>query len=119
MEKREETFVYEGLGFPIQLIDAPMKKVFGEWIIDVDMIALQKFVFKDLMHKSYSLTGKQIRFMRKFLEISTIELGRKLGVPRAAVVKWERGLAKMSLSQQSRIRLVFMEHFTDKFAGSY
>lgn len=113
MEKTKETFIYEGLGFPVELIDAPMKKVFGEWIIDIDMNALQKFVFKGLIHKPYSLTGKEIRFMRKFLEISTTELGEKLGVTHAAVVKWEKGLAKISPSQECYIRLVLMECFTD------
>ena len=46
MEKKSKTFIYEGLGFPIELINVPMKKVLNEWIIDIDMNALQIFVFK-------------------------------------------------------------------------
>lgn len=63
MERKKETFIYKGLGFPIKLIDTPMKKVFGEWVIDIDMNALQLFVFKGLIHKTYPLTGKEMKFM--------------------------------------------------------
>jgi DNA-binding transcriptional regulator YiaG len=95
MERRKITFVYEGLGFPVKLIDTPMKKVFGEWVIDIDMNALQMFVFKSLIHKPYPLTGKEMRFMRKFMGMSTMEFGENLGVSHAAVVKWEKEQAKV------------------------
>ena len=32
-KRKKKTFIYEGLGFPIKLINVPMKKVFGEWCI--------------------------------------------------------------------------------------
>ena len=113
MERKKETFIFEGLGFPLELVDAPMKKVFGEWIIDIDMNELQLFVFKGLIHKPHPLTGKEIRFMRKFLEISTTELGKKLGVSHATVVKWEKGQAKISPMQESYIRLFLFECLKD------
>ena len=109
METKKETFIYEGLGFPIELIDTPMKKVFGKWVIDIDMNELQLFVFKDLIHKPHPLTGKEIRFMRKFLEMSTTEFGKKLGVSHATVVKWEKEQTKVSPMQESYIRLFLLE----------
>jgi len=109
MERKKETFIYEGLGFPIELIDTPMKKVFGEWVIDIDMNALQVFVFKGLIHKPYPLTGREIRFMRKFLEMSTTEFGKKLGISHATVVKWEKGQAKVSPIQESYVRMFLFE----------
>lgn len=113
MERKKETFIYEGLGFPIELIDAPMKKVFGEWILDIDMNELQLFVFKGLIYKPYPLTGKEIRFMRKFLELSTTELGKKLGISHATVIKWEKAQAKISPMQESYIRLFLFECLKD------
>lgn len=110
MERKTKTFIYEGLGFPIELIDTPMKKVLGEWIIDIDMNELQLFVFKGLIHKPSPLTGKEIKFMRKFLEISTTELGKKLGISHATVVKWEKEEAKIGPMQESYIRLFLFEH---------
>ena len=113
VKKMTETFIYEGLGFPIQLIDTPMKKVFGEWMIDIDMNALQKFVFKGLIHKPQSLTGKEMKFMRKFLELSTTKLGERLGVTHAAVLKWEKETAKISKAQECYLRLILMEYFRE------
>lgn len=113
MERKKETFIYEGLGFPIKLIDTPMKKVFGEWVIDIDMTALQEFVFKRLLHKSYPLRGREVRFMRKFLEMSTTEFGKKLGVSHATVVKWEKEQTRMSPMQESYIRMFLFEFLKD------
>jgi len=109
MKRKKETFIYEGLGFPIELIDAPMKFVLGEWVIDVDMDALQKFVFKGLIHKPSPLSGKELRFMRKFLNLSTTEFGKKLGLSHATVVKWENEESKISPLQESYIRMFLFE----------
>jgi DNA-binding transcriptional regulator YiaG len=114
MQRKKETFIYEGLGFPIELIDTPMKKVFGEWVIDIDMNALQIFVFKGLIHKPYPLTGKEIRFMRKFLEMSTTEFGEHLGITHATVVKWEKEQAKVSPMQETYIRMFLSESLKDQ-----
>lgn len=109
MKKKTETFIYEGLGFPIKLIDAPMKMVLGHWVIDIDMNILQKFVFKGLIHKSFPLSGKEVKFMRKFLQMSTTDLGKKLGVSHATVVKWEKEDSKMSPMQESYIRIFLFQ----------
>jgi DNA-binding transcriptional regulator YiaG len=113
-EKKQETFVYEGLGFPVELIDCPMEKIMGEWVLDINLAALQRFVFQGLIHKPHPLTGKELRFMRKFLEMSTTEFGEKVGVSHAAVVKWEKGQAQMSPAQESYIRLFLCECFSDR-----
>ena len=114
MEGKKETFIYEGLGFPIELIDTPMKKVFGEWVIDIDMNALQIFVFKGLLHKPCPLTGKELKFMRKFLEMSTTEFGDNLGVSHATIVKWEKEQAKVGPIQETYIRMFLLEFLKDK-----
>ena len=113
MKKKHETFVYEGLGFPVELIDCPMKKMLGEWVLDINLVALQRFVFQGLMHKPYPLTGREMRFMRKFLGLSTTDVGEKLGISHATVVKWENEQAKIGPSQESYLRLLFCELFKD------
>ena len=112
-DRKQETFIYEGLGFPVELIDCPMKEIMGEWVIDVNLVALQRFVFQGLIHKPLPLTGKELRFMRKFLEMSTTELGEKLGVSHAAVVKWEKEQAQISPAQEPYLRLFLCERFKD------
>lgn len=113
METKKETFIFNGLGFPIQLINCPMKKVIGEWVIDVSLNALQLFVFKGLIHKPSPLTGRETRFMRKFMDLTTEELGKMLGVTHSAVVKWEKEQAKMSLVQDVYLRMLFMGMLKD------
>jgi hypothetical protein len=39
--RKIETFIYKGLGFPILLVDAPMRKTLGEWVIDIDFNKLR------------------------------------------------------------------------------
>jgi len=113
METKKETFIYEGLGFPIELIDCPMKKMLGEWVIDINLSALQRFVFKGLIHKPYPLTGREIRFMRKFLDMTTTELGKSLGVSHVTILKWEKSKTPIVPSQEPYIRLFFCERFKD------
>jgi DNA-binding transcriptional regulator YiaG len=113
MKTKKETFIFNGLGFPIKLIDCPMKKVIGEWVIDINLNALQLFVFKYLIHKPSPLTGREMRFMRKFMDLTTEELGKKLGVTHAAVVKWEKEQVKMSPIYDVYIRMVCMSSFKD------
>ena len=109
MARKTETFIYKGLGFPIELIDAPMKRVLGEWVVDIDMNALQVFVFKGLIYKPFPLTGREVRFMRKFLEMTTTEFGKKLGMSHATIVKWESEQAKINPLQESYIRMFLFE----------
>jgi DNA-binding XRE family transcriptional regulator len=75
------------------------------------MASLQRFVFQGLVHKPFSLTGQEIRFMRKFLELSTTELGEKLGVSHATIVKWENEQVKIAPMQEAYIRLFLCESF--------
>src|SRR5579863_6038662 len=109
VKTKKETFIFNGLGFPIELVDCPMKKVIGEWVIDINLNALQTFVFKSLIHKSYPLTRKELRFMRKFMSLTTENLGTKLGITHTTVVKWENEQSKMSLVQDVYIRMLFIE----------
>ena len=109
MEKKKETYAFTGLGFPVQIIDCPMKKILGEWVIDINLNALQLWVFNELIHKKSPLSGKEMRFMRKFMHLTTEAFGKRLGVSHAAVVKWEKEQAKLSAVQEIYIRMVFSE----------
>lgn len=86
-----ETFIYEDLGFPIQLIDVPMQKILGEWVLDIDLNKLQMKVLKLLIQKSTPLEAKELRFIRKYLEMTTTAFAEIFGVTHAAVIKWEGG----------------------------
>lgn len=90
-ERKFETITYEDLGFPIELIDAPMKKVFGEWVLDINLNKFQLEILKLLIHQQTPLQGGQLRFIRKYFEMTTTAFGEVLGVTHPAVLKWESG----------------------------
>lgn len=113
-EKKTETFVFEGLGFPIVLVDAPWKKVFGEWALNVDMKQLQTLVLEFLIQKPTPLTGDELRFIRKFLEMSTATFGKLFGVSHVAVVKWEADKSQIARATELCIRLYVMDHLLPK-----
>lgn len=115
MKKRKtETFVYRGLGFPITLVNAPMKKVFGEWIVDIDMIKLQMPVLRALVYKPSPLTKDELKFIRQFLFMTTTDFGRIFGVSHAAVVRWEKGQRRLTPSMEFCIRLYALNHLHAK-----
>lgn len=91
VEKKNESFTYTDLGFDVELVDVPMKKIFGEWILDIDLNILQLKVLEMLIHKPTPLQAKELRFIRKYFEMTTTAFGKLLGVSHAAVIKWENG----------------------------
>lgn len=91
IEKKIETFTYTDLGFPIELIDAPMRKIFGEWVLDINLNILQQEVLKMLIHKPTPLQAGELRFIRKYFEMTMTIFGKVFGVSHAAVIKWEGG----------------------------
>lgn len=108
--------IFEGLGFPIRLINVPMRKVFGEGIFDINFIALHKYVLKMLAMKPSPLTGGEIRFIMDYLEMSTREFARLLGVTHPAVLKWLKEESKMTPGTEIVLRLYILDHLkvTDK-----
>lgn len=90
-EKKIDTFKYEDLGFPIELIDVPMKRVMGEWVLDINLNTFQQEVLKMLLHKPTPLLASELRFIRKYFEMTTTAFGEVFGVSHAAVIKWENG----------------------------
>lgn len=107
---KKETLVYKGLGFPIKLIDVPMKKMFGDWVIDIDMTELQLVVLRALVYKPIQLTKDELKFIRHYLIMTTTEFGKIFGVRHSAVVQWENGKRNLSPSTEICIRLYVMNH---------
>lgn len=84
-----KSYIYEGLGFPIQLMNVPMIKVRGEYIMDIDYNKLQKTILLHLCHKKSPLTGNEVKFIRKYFSLNTTAFGSLFGYTHSAVLKWE------------------------------
>ena len=113
-DKKTSTFIYEGLGIPVKLINVPMKKMLGEWFIDVNMETLQRVVLEALIHKPFSLTGAELRYIRHYMEMSCADFGKTFGVSHVAVVKWENEKNGISPALELYIRLHMMTYLKAK-----
>jgi DNA-binding transcriptional regulator YiaG len=113
-DKKISTFVYDGLGVPVKLVNVPMKKMLGEWFIDINMETLQRVVLEALIHKPVSLTGAEIRYIRKYMGISTTEFGDIFGVSHVSVVKWENSKNGIAPALELCIRLQVMNYLKAK-----
>lgn len=109
-ERKRKTLIYKGLGFPIRLINAPMKKVFGKWVFDFSMGLFQENVIHMLATKTSPLTGPELRFIIDYFQLSYREFAKLLGVSHAAVVKWEKGKAKMNPNTEVLLRLYILNY---------
>jgi hypothetical protein len=89
-ESRVKKFQYEGFGFPIILLDVPVKSFRGVEVPDIDFNALQRVVLKKLDHKPSPLTGKEVRFIRQSLKMTYTEFAKHFGLTRASVIKREK-----------------------------
>lgn len=115
-DRKRSTFVYNGFGIPIKLINAPMKKLLGKWVLDIDLNKLQAVVLQILIHKPTLLSGEELKFIRKSLNMTTTEFGKLFGVSHVAVVKWENGDTHTNPPMETCIRLHMLNylHAEDK-----
>jgi DNA-binding transcriptional regulator YiaG len=104
-DRKIETFTYEDLGFPVILVNVPLRKVFGEWVIDINFNKLRSDVLNYLIHKPTGLTGPELRFIRKYFEMTTTEFGKACGVTHVTVLKWESEENRISPATDVCIRL--------------
>lgn len=125
MKKMCEHFIYEGLGFPIHLINVTMLKTRGEWTPDIDYNILQKVVLIALAGKPSSLTGNEIKFIRKYFKKTLEAFGLEFGVTHVAVIDWEKkenNPIKINPATEKCIRLFIIDslHLGDhEFRESY
>ncbi len=112
--KKTKTLIFHGLGFPVTLINAPMRKVLGEWILDINMETLQLIVLRILVHKPNRLTKDELRFFRKYLSLTTTEFGKVFGVSHVAVLRWEKGQRQINPAIEFYIRLHMLHQLRAK-----
>jgi DNA-binding transcriptional regulator YiaG len=91
-----------------------MKKVIGEWVIDINMNKLQETVFRALIYKPVPLTGDELNFMRVYLNMTMAEFGKALGVTHVSVVNWENEKRNISPPMEVCIRFYCLQHIRAK-----
>ena len=114
--KKIDTFIYKDLGFPIRLVNVPLRKVYGEWVFDFSMGVFQKAVLNLLARKQSPITGTELRFIIDYFEMSYRDFAKLFGVSHVAVVKWEKEETRMNPSTEVCLRLYILNFLkvTDK-----
>lgn len=114
--KKNDTFIYEGLGFPIRLVNVPLRRVCGEWVFDFSMGIFQKAVLNMIARKASPITGSELRFIIDYFEMSYRDFAKICGVSHVAVVKWEKDKSRMNPSTEVYIRFYILDYLkvTDK-----
>lgn len=84
-----EIYVYEGLGFPIELHDVEMMLFEGEYHPKIDVKKVSDFAIKNLVLQKNRLTGNQIKFIRTFFSKSLRDFAKMVNESHMAVKKWE------------------------------
>ncbi len=120
-------YIYEGLGFPVALENVPLVEKRGVWTPAIDLNKLQKEVLLELSHKTGSITGNEVHFIRVYFEMTLEAFGKQFGVTHVAVLNWEKTKnksAKINPTTELCIRLMILEKlnignqvFRDTFRG--
>lgn len=105
-------FLYEGFGFPILLLNVPIREIRGVEVPDINYNNLQKTTLEELTRKPSPLTGNEVRFIRQYFELTLKDFAKRFGVTHPAVLKWEKSknnVAKIMPSTELYIRLFILE----------
>ncbi len=88
--KKAKRFIYEGLGFPMVLLNVSLVKKRDVWTPAIDYNKLQKRVLFALAQKHSAMTGNEIHFVRAYFEMTLENFGKHFGVTHVAVLTWDK-----------------------------
>ena len=116
-KKIERKYIYNGLGFPIELHNVEMVKFDGEFHPKIDVRKVADTAIKDLVSQPTRLTGNQIKFIRSYLEMSLRQFSEVVNESHMAIKKWEDFEDKptnMDVNIEILLRLHIYKHTTIK-----
>ena len=119
IKKIQKSYTDNGFGFPVQIINAPMMKINGEWTLNLNYEKYEKAVLFALAMKPTCLTGNEVKFVRLHFEMDLKSFGKRFGgVAHSAVIKWEKFAAmptNMGWATEKDIRLAIINKVNPKF----
>jgi len=69
----------------------PEETTYGNGITVQDIDGLRRAIARDLVSRKKVLNGKEVRFLRKQMDLTQSELGRLVGLDAQSVARWEKG----------------------------
>ncbi len=86
---------------------------YGEGIAIEDAEGLHKALALALVMKPGKLTGTELRFLRKEMELSQASLATSLGANVQTIAAWEKGKAHISGPADKMVRILVKGHFNN------
>jgi len=83
---------------------------FGKSVAIHDLEGLHKAIGLNIACRKPNLTGGDIRFLRKELDMSQIDLARILGVPEPTIRNWENNRNRITRSAERMLRALYYEN---------
>jgi putative zinc finger/helix-turn-helix YgiT family protein len=122
MREQVETVRYEGCGLDgIHLENVRVWRCpqCGEWEVAIPRIeSLHRSIAMHLAERPERLGPKEVRFLRKYLGLSSTDFAARVGVDKATVSRWERVDAPMAMGPQME-RLLRVLVLSEKPVESY
>lgn len=107
-KKIVKQYVSHMFGFPVHILNAPMRKVMGDWALDINLNLLEQWVLQALILKPVALSGSEVRFIRLHFNMTLKDFGKRFDVSHVAVMKWEgkeKQATKMNWTTEKDLRL--------------
>ncbi len=123
MKTEKKILRYEGLGFPVNLIGFPTKKIDDAEVPDYNMNDLMRLAFEALIIKKSRLTGAELKFVRNYLGETQAELARNVNAQHhSSVCGWEKKWSMptgMDTNTEVVLRLYMLLHTKSKLKKIY
>lgn len=89
-----------------EIVETP----YGDGIAVKNLDKLREAIALHLAARKKSLTGKEIRFLRKEMDATQSEIARLFDVDGQTVARWEKGESSIPGPALALLRVVFIEH---------
>ena len=96
-KKFTKNYIFDGLGFPVTLVEVELRAHGDDEYPVINTRKLQDTVFDFLIDQSTLLTGAQIAFIRKYMDMTQEEFARSLDLTgHARISQWEKAKGEVA-----------------------
>jgi putative transcriptional regulator len=92
------------------------KTPYGDGVAVTNVDGLRQAIAWHLATHKKLLDGKEIRFLRKEMDLTQSELGKCLGVDAQTVARWEKGEHNINGPAERLLRALYVEHVHGKLS---
>jgi hypothetical protein len=86
----KKDYLFTGFGFNLLIKNAPLRVEFGEECLDLNMNDLEKIVAESLISSILKLSGPELKFLRKYVKLSTAQVADSLSINESNLKFWEK-----------------------------